>query len=86
MYRPDNWEGNPCDGCPQKEEDSYGLFCDLACGKHSAYINKEDGADAMLVALRVAGFHITIGQILEIEGKKIKVTKNQTLALIPDEA
>ena len=85
MWRPkEGWEGNPCGGCPRKVEDSYGLICDLYCGKHSAYINKEAGADAMLRALRDTGFRITIGQVLEIEGTKIKATKNQTLVLIPD--
>lgn len=45
----------------------------------------EAGADAMLKSLRETGFHINIGQIVEIEGKKISATKNQTLVLIPDD-
>jgi len=47
MYRPDGWPKCPCDDCPDKEEDNYGMLCDLACGKHSAWINFEAGADAM---------------------------------------
>lgn len=45
----------------------------------------EAGADAFLTALRADGFHILEGQTLEIEGEKIKATKNQTLVLIPDD-
>lgn len=57
-WRPKNWPENPCDGCPQKVEDIYGLFCDLACGKHSAYINKEAGADAILEGLKDGAYRI----------------------------
>lgn len=52
MWRPlENWKKNPCENCPDKQEDKYGLLCDLACGKHTAYLNREVGADAMLEAL-----------------------------------
>lgn len=51
-WRPKDWPKNPCDGCPDKKEDIYGLFCDLACGKATAYINREIGADAMLKTVR----------------------------------
>jgi len=34
---------NPCDKCERKEEDEYGLVCDLACGKHSAWFNHQEG-------------------------------------------
>ena len=34
---------NPCVGCPRKVEDEYGLFCDMACGKHTAYVNYQAG-------------------------------------------
>ncbi len=30
---------DPCVGCPDRQEDSYGFVCDIACGKHSAYVN-----------------------------------------------
>ncbi len=50
-WRPDGWQKNPCDECARKSEDEYGLLCDLPCGRHTAYMNQEAGADAMLVAL-----------------------------------
>ncbi len=34
---------NPCIDCTNKVVDEYGLFCDLACGKHTAYINYQAG-------------------------------------------
>jgi len=42
---------DPCDGCKQKEEDDWGLVCDIACGLAFAYGNYEAGADALLDAL-----------------------------------
>lgn len=52
MYRPDVWEKCSCDDCPEKQDDIYGRFCDLACGKWTAWKNHEAGADAMLWAIR----------------------------------
>ena len=44
MWRPDDWDNkNPCEECPDKVEDEHGLFCDLTCGKASAYANYEAG-------------------------------------------
>ena len=34
---------NPCESCPNKQEDIYGLLCDLSCGKHSMYVNYQAG-------------------------------------------
>jgi len=51
-YRPPNWPPCPCDGCPKKEEDCYGLVCDLVCGKNSAWVNHEAGADALWEAVK----------------------------------
>jgi len=34
---------NSCINCPDKVEDKYGLFCDLVCGKYTAYINYQAG-------------------------------------------
>ncbi len=34
---------NPCENCFNKQEDTYGLLCDLSCGKHSMYINYQAG-------------------------------------------
>lgn len=51
-WRPDNWPKNPCIDCPNKQEDIYGLICDLACGKHTAWLNFEAGADAMLEGIK----------------------------------
>ncbi len=31
------------DNCPDKQEDTYGLLCDLSCGKHSMYVNYQAG-------------------------------------------
>ena len=53
-WRPPNWDKvnpDPCTGCKRKEVDGYGFVCDLACGEHSAYLQREAGADAMLLAL-----------------------------------
>lgn len=51
MWRPDDWPKCPCDDCERKEDDKYGRLCDLACGKYSAYLNREVGANAMQKAL-----------------------------------
>ncbi len=50
-WRPKNWQKNPCDGCENENADEYGFFCNLTCGKCSAYQNYEAGADAILDAL-----------------------------------
>ncbi len=34
---------NPCENCTSKQEDIYGLLCDLSCGKHSMYVNYQSG-------------------------------------------
>jgi len=34
---------NPCENCPNRQKDNYGLLCDLSCGKHSAYVNYQAG-------------------------------------------
>ena len=57
-WRPENWEGCPCDDCLLKQGDEYGLICDLSCGKYSAWANKEAGAAAMLEALEAKGSFI----------------------------
>uniref|UniRef100_A0A6M3L442 Uncharacterized protein n=1 Tax=viral metagenome TaxID=1070528 RepID=A0A6M3L442_9ZZZZ len=38
---------NPCIDCPSKEEDTYGLLCDLSCGKHTAYVNYQAGMNEL---------------------------------------
>ena len=55
MYRPKEWKKNPCEDCPDKIEDEYGLLCNLPCGKNTAWLNSEAGADAMLEALSKEG-------------------------------
>lgn len=88
MYRPDNWEKCPCDDCPEKQDDIYGRFCDLACGKWTAWKNHEAGADAMLEALRQRAFCHTFsepdkdGLYASVHGKFIASGK---LAFIPDD-
>jgi len=51
-WRPEGWPKCPCDECEKKEEDEYGLLCNLACGKYTAWLNREAGADAMLEVRR----------------------------------
>jgi hypothetical protein len=54
MWRPTtDWNKCPCDDCSAEHKlvDEYGYFCDLSCGKRTAWINKEIGADAMLTTL-----------------------------------
>jgi len=46
---------DPCDGCADKVIDDYGYFCDIACGKHSAYI------------YRLEGFNMAIESLIEVE-------------------
>jgi len=50
-YRPEGWKPNPCDGCKDKEEDEYGLYCNIVCGKATAHASYEAGADAILKSL-----------------------------------
>ena len=50
-WRPEGWGECPCAGCADISLDNYGLVCDLACGKNTAWLNREDGASRMLEAL-----------------------------------
>jgi len=50
-WRPKDWPICPCDACTRKEEDEYGLYCDLTCGKNTDWLWREEGADAMLRAI-----------------------------------
>ena len=34
---------NPCENCDRKQEDEYGLLCDLACGGYTAWLNYQAG-------------------------------------------
>lgn len=34
---------DPCIDCPALRVDEYGYICDLACGKHTAWINHQAG-------------------------------------------
>ena len=52
MYRPPGWMKSECEGCKDRVDDQYGKFlCNLTCGKHTAWLTFEAGADAMLRAL-----------------------------------
>lgn len=33
----------PCIDCPEKKIDDYGYFCDLHCGKRTAWFNHQEG-------------------------------------------
>ncbi len=55
MWRPKDWPKSKCDTCKRKEEDSYGLYCDLACGEYTAWRNREWGADLLLGLVRQSG-------------------------------
>jgi len=50
-WRPPNWGKDPCYGCKNRDEDRWGFVCDISCGRHSAHMNFEAGADAILKAL-----------------------------------
>jgi len=54
-WRPKDWPKCPCDDCEKKEIDKWGMICDIVCGEYSAWLNREDGADLMLKALRFNG-------------------------------
>ncbi len=47
---------DPCKDCSRKEEDDWGLVCDLACGKATDYDWYKQGARDMLTALKEHGF------------------------------
>jgi len=36
----------PCIGCPNMQVDKYGYFCDIACGKRTAWLNQMEGYQA----------------------------------------
>jgi hypothetical protein len=76
-WRPEDWPKCPCDGCANKVEDEYGLVCDLSCGKHSAWRNREAGADAMLTALKMNG--------VRFNRHWNKTLAHYTMVFIPDD-
>lgn len=39
IIKSQNFPANPCIDCKQKQEDAYGLLCDLACGLYTAWLN-----------------------------------------------
>lgn len=47
----------PCIDCPSKVIDDYGYFCDLACGKRSAWENYMAGVKEVVGWL---GFHYVV--------------------------
>jgi len=50
--RPDGWDKGECEGCKRRIDDEFGeFFCDISCGEHTAQVNREAGADAMLKAI-----------------------------------
>ncbi len=38
----------PCIECPRKVVDTYGYFCDLACGKRTAWLNYRAGVKEVI--------------------------------------
>ena len=57
-WRPDtDWPKCPCDDCTAEHKlvDEWGYFCDMVCGKRTAWIQREAGADAILEALKKEG-------------------------------
>uniref|UniRef100_A0A6M3LVA6 Uncharacterized protein n=1 Tax=viral metagenome TaxID=1070528 RepID=A0A6M3LVA6_9ZZZZ len=42
---------NPCEGCRDKVEDQWGLFCDISCGLATTYIHYMAGVIDTLCAL-----------------------------------
>lgn len=47
MWRPEGWQPDPCKDCSRKIDDVYGRLCDISCGEHTRYENREVGADEM---------------------------------------
>jgi hypothetical protein len=50
-----NLEGlnkDPCKKCKRREEDSYGMVCNLWCGKHTYYVTYMYGVDSLLKLLQ----------------------------------
>jgi len=43
---------DPCVDCDKKQEDEYGLYCDLSCGKATAYANYQWGVKSVLLWIR----------------------------------
>ena len=43
---------DPCIGCKEKQEDEYGLFCDLACGKATSYASYQWGFKSAIKWIR----------------------------------
>jgi len=43
---------DPCEGCAGRQEDEYGLYCDLSCGKATAYANYQWGVKTMMAWIR----------------------------------
>lgn len=39
---------DPCKDCDRKVDDTWGRFCDMACGKHSGYLIKQEAYKAQL--------------------------------------
>ena len=66
-WRPDDWDEmnpDPCKDCDKKEWDTYGLLRDICwCGEHSAYLNREAGADAILEVLKRKGYRVVNGRM-----------------------
>lgn len=63
---------DPCKKCNDKEIDSYGYYCDLACGKHTAYLNQKLGAEKVLEYLNDKGLISSIGLIIDNLGGERK--------------
>ena len=43
---------DPCVNCKERQEDSYGLFCDISCGKATAYANYQWGVKSVFAWIR----------------------------------
>ena len=87
-WRPENWYvlyPNECIGCTNKVEDEWGKVCDLSCGKYSARVNFEAGADAFLQALCTKDNYMScIDEWEGLDGIKRKAFKGWLIA-IPDD-
>ena len=51
-WRPKDYPENPCNDCPRKREDEYGLLCALGCGEGNAWANQDNGAELMFNAMQ----------------------------------
>lgn len=61
-------DDNPCDGCEDKVEDTWGLFCNITCGKHSVWAIRQDAYKAQLKKVVDEGERLGVLNLTEEKG------------------